>query len=173
MLSSPNFFRELSNQHIKDTKAKTLNPMYEQGLFYPYPFVNCHLRTARWPFYFSFLPNSLLANTWPYDSFSPIASSQSPAFPIMELRVQQRRYNLQGKMAEGRIKKGQSVLSLVILVEFILSHWNSGQVQKLIQCLGNLVSCHQVGCVLSPKTQRPYITSFCHLNEMGASEPQL
>lgn len=168
MLSSPNFFRKLSNQHIKDTKAKTLNPMYEQGLFYPYPFVDCHLRTARWPFYFSFLPNSLLG-----DSFSPIVSSQSPAFPIMELRVQLRRYNLKGKMAEGRIKKMQSILSLVILVEFILSHWNSGQVQKLTRCLGNLVSCHQVGCVLSPKTQRPYMASFYHLNKIGASEPHL
>jgi hypothetical protein len=41
-------------------------------------------------------------------------------------------------MVEGRIKKVQSALSLVTLVEIISFHWTSGQLQKLI--LGALVS---------------------------------
>lgn len=53
-------------------------------------------------------------------------SSQSPAFPIVEriieLRVQLRRNKLKGEMAEGRVKKVQSALSLVTLVEFTSSH---------------------------------------------------
>lgn len=177
LLPSCNFQKELSNQHIKGTKSeedfssKHLNQSH--ALLCLHPLVHCHLRTATqagWPGGPSNLVSFLIHFSAKYNHDSSPAFFLNSLLFLAWVKRPTKIWNKE-KNVEGR-KKWRCNLSSLTCYSWRVSFLTTlpvGLLLKLILHPRNLVSCHQLGWVLSPKTQKPYITSFYNLYEVGIS----